>query len=150
MSWLHFSRETGKLSMFAGDAIHVLASRLIDTWEARNETARSSRGHWPDGTWKWAYYNAHSDGPGAFIPGCFSTAYGCTGIHVFDVPAIGSSPARTGMGVHAGRQTWDMMMKNIPGGVTMGCIRTIPTALITINSIHATDKLKAIVIGNHY
>ena len=39
-------------------------------------------------------------------------------------------------------------LNDIPGGKTLGCIRTTDTALIAINSAHATDRLKAIIIGN--
>lgn len=148
MSWLYFNRQNRKLSLFAGNHPHVMVSKLIGTWDAHNETASNSLGPWPDGTWNYSNYKSHQNDQLGFGPACFNTAYGCLGIYIFDVPATPTLPARTGMGVHAGRQTWDKYLNSIPGRKTMGCIRTVDAALISISATHVSDKLKAIVVGN--
>ncbi len=72
-------------------------------------------------------------------PACLVTAYGCNGIHVFDVQG------RSGMGVHAGRMNFRSPTSPL-GGKTLGCVRVIDEAMTAINSMHNIDPLEAIVI----
>jgi hypothetical protein len=141
MSWLLFSRSLGQLQLFAGNGVGVFGSAPLGTWQAHNEVALNSGGPWPSGHFNWSHYNRHFDQLG-FGPGCFSTAYGCFGIHVFSVPG------RSGIGVHAGRQTLLSIPDGSPGGKTKGCIRTTQAAMEWINTTHNSDPLRAILITN--
>ena len=48
MSWLYFNKQSKKLLLFAGNSPHVMASRLIGSWDAHNNTASYSFGSWPE------------------------------------------------------------------------------------------------------
>lgn len=139
MSWLEFHPANRSLYLHAGPVPKVPPQQcqlqvLGGPWSAHNDVASSSRGAWPKGIYKYAYYKAHAEAGAA--PGCRSTAYGCEGIHIFEVPG------RSGMGVHAGRtQSADAL-----GGTTMGCIRVPGAAMSAINRAHNGDPLSGIVV----
>jgi hypothetical protein len=113
-----------------------LALREVDRWPAHNEVARSARGDWPPGVYRFSHYNAHAEA--GLLPAAANTAYGGTGIYVFDVPG------RTGMGVHAGRS----INYDKPGGKTLGCIRVSTVAMLRINAQHQSDPITHIFIAN--
>ena len=138
MAWLRFSRSKRQIQLFGGSTVGALVSALWGTWSAHNDVAATSDGPWPVGTYSWSHYKDHVDQPG-FGPGCFATAYGCFGIHVFSVPG------RMGMGVHAGRTKYTTP-KGVTGGKTMGCIRVPENAMTMINSVHNTDPIVGIVV----
>ena len=52
-------------------------------------------------------------------------------------------PGCPGIGVHAGRTKGEPMAV---GGMTLGCIRVPTAAMQTINELHSTDPLIAIVV----
>ncbi len=133
MSWLLFRRSQGLIELFEGTppAIpHDFIGPPIGSWPAHNDTTSSSEGPWPDGVFDWSHYNAHEEM--GFAPGCYATAYGCEGIHVFEVDG------RAGMGVHAGRTHGE---PGHLGGKTLGCIRVPADAMTIINSVHNADPL---------
>jgi len=107
------NRPSKSLQLFAGSRIGD-SSVPLGSWSAHNDTASTSNGAWQDATFRWTGYNPHTDQPG-FGPSCFRTAYGCQGIHVFNVPN------RTGMGVHSGRVNYVAFPEGV-GGKTLGCI----------------------------
>ena len=138
MSWVRFRRSLGLLSLYSSALPRARAqseSLPIYTWGAHNDVTSTSTGEWPVGTYKWSHYKPHEE-MGLF-PGCFSTAYGCHGIHVFTV--LG----RPGMGIHAGR-TFGQQDKL--GGKTQGCVRVSENAMEKINMTHNKDRLEAIVV----
>jgi len=137
MSWLKFSRSTGKISLFPGNENGDLVALPLGIWPAHNDAASTSQGRWPNGTWKWSHYNVHAEA--GLMPGCHPSAYGCFGIHVFDVPG------RTGMGVHAGRTDGEPLKV---GGKTLGCVRVTPEAMVAINAAHNKEALGAIVVSD--
>ena len=154
MSWLLFERDQGTLTLFRGSPNKDFRSSLtgsgfIGKWKAHN-IAVISHGPWPNGTWKWGYYKRHlkdqlfqrnRDGTTtAFYPGCFDTPYGCSGIHIFNVPG------RPGIGVHAGRETWQQYIDGTPNGKTLGCVRTTEYAMHQINFTHFRDRIVLIVV----
>lgn len=135
MSWLHFSRSKGQITLYGGDPKTYGPPHLLGIWPAHNRTAKKSKGAWPSGTWKWTHYNTHSEA--GMMPACHPTTYGCFGIHVFDVKG------RSGMGVHAGRTNGQ---DDVLGWNTMGCVRVPPNAMTKINSVHGTDPLVSIKV----
>lgn len=137
MSWLQFQRSRGLIFLFNGKKADYPNScpAPIGSWQAHNNTARSSNGPWPKGTFKYAYYNSHPEV--GYAPGCHPTSYGCEGIHVFQVSG------REGMGVHAGRTKGQA---GVVGGKTMGCIRVPVDAMRTINNQFLMDPLVEIVV----
>jgi hypothetical protein len=135
MSWLRFNRAMGRLDLYAGDGVGSYVNQLLGCWKAHNDVALSSNGIWPNGTYKWSHYNAHLEA--GLAPGCMPTAYGCGGIHVFDVPG------RSGMGVHGGRT----QVLDTPGGKTLGCIRVAEEAMMALNSVHPSDPIQSIVVA---
>jgi hypothetical protein len=68
MSWLRFIRGKNLLELFAGNGVGTYVSPLVGSWPAHNETAASSGGAWPSGTFKWLTYKRHVDQAG-FGPG---------------------------------------------------------------------------------
>lgn len=136
MAWLRFSNVFRTVELFAGSDTSARMCSIYK-WDAHNDVASTSNGHWPVGTFKWTHYNQHAEA--GFGPACLVTAYGCSGIHVFNVPG------RTGMGIHAGRLNFRGATNPI-GGKTMGCVRVTEQAMSAINAMHNTDPLKAIVI----
>lgn len=134
VSYLKFER-IGQVSLYnKGDSI-------VGTWPAHNIAARSSKGNWPVGKYLWSHYNRHAEALKA--ANCKSTAYGCEGIHVFEV----SQHGRSGMGIHAGRAANSGIFGNNIGGLTLGCVRTSERAMQQINSLHNVDPLQSIVIS---
>ncbi|MEO1695798.1 MAG: hypothetical protein AAFU73_00795 [Planctomycetota bacterium] len=139
MSWLEFHRTSGSIYLHAGPVPKTPPNRCPATvlggpWPAHNDVASSSRGIWPNGIYKYAYYKAHAEA--GVAPGCRTTAYGCEGIHIFHVAG------RSGMGVHAGRSA----SVNGLGSRTMGCIRVPEAAMGAINRAHNGDPLSGIVV----
>jgi hypothetical protein len=138
MSWLLFDRKRGALSLYTGAAPslpHMFVGPPVGYWKAHNQTGSKSQGAWPVGVYKWSHYNEHAEM--GYAPGCYPTAYGCEGIHVFSVPG------RLGMGVHAGRTKGE---PGLTGGKTMGCIRVPTEAMSSINSLHNRDALTKIEV----
>ena len=136
MSWLMFDGSSRRIELFGGQTIGAFVSAPVGVWSAHNDVASTSGGHWPLGDYLWSHYKGHRDQVG-FGPGCFSTQYGCQGIHIFMVPG------RSGMGVHAGR-TRQAIFPGGVGRVTMGCIRTSEEAMAVINATHIGDPLVGI------
>ena len=98
MSWLRFSRSSGRITLYGGAAPNYCALNYPDQigdWPAHNNAVSKSKGPWPAGVYRWSHYKAHAEAGSA--PSCHNTAYGCSGIHVFSVSG------RPGLGVHAGR-----------------------------------------------
>lgn len=137
MSWLLFVRKSKRIYLFSGKEVGALVSSKLGEWPANNDTTSTSKGKWPIGTFKWEGYKPHAEL--AKTPGCFSTAFGCNGIHLFNVPN------RPGMGVHSGRITFDKYPIGI-GGKTLGCIRVSDEAMSEINKIHTKDPLISIKV----
>jgi hypothetical protein len=136
---LYFVRSSRELALAVADRSYGSGWHVTARWKAHNDVASTSKGQWPVGAYAWSHYNAHAEmGLG---PGCLPSAYGCSGIHVFDV----SKYDRNGMGVHAGRS----VVPSEVGKVTMGCIRVPEAAMITINATHASDPIQAIVVLDH-
>jgi hypothetical protein len=138
MSWLIFNRSTSKLFLIGGKLPSGSGGvyTTLGSWTAHNNTASLSGGHWPSGTYRWQRYKPHTEV--GLSPGCYATAYGCNGIHIFEVSD------RSGMGVHSGR-TFDAAAL---GGKTLGCIRTTDQAMQEIDRIHAMDSLEGIVVSD--
>lgn len=135
MSWLLFNRTKGTLSLYEDNHPDNKVAIPTHTWVAHNNTTKTSKGPWPNGTWTWTHYNAHPEmGKGSK---CHNTAYGCTGVHVFEVKG------RTGMGVHSGRTDGS---DDKVGGKTLGCVRAPTNAMQTINEVHRTNPIVAIVV----
>ena len=120
---------------------------ILGEWSARNVVTYSANGQWPEGTFKFSYYNPHAErGPGG--------PYGSHGIFIFDVPG------RTGMGVHSGRANYSgecygpMCLFTLRP--TLGCIRTTDVATEVIyrthfggcweNACHLPDPLEEITV----
>jgi hypothetical protein len=138
MSWLRFDRATGQINLFTGSPPAqpmAFFGPPVMAWPAHNQTTSDSNGPWPYGVYPWSHYNAHAEA--GFAPGCYSTAFGCEGIHVFTVPG------RPGLGVHAGRT---LGQPGVAGGKTHGCIRVPDDAMQRINQTHSSDPLKLIVV----
>jgi hypothetical protein len=142
MAWLQFSRGARRIELYAGKNVGQTAGTFRGMWLAHNDVARHSLGTWPDGTYAWSHCNDHIADQN-FLPGCFSTAYGCYGIHVFATPNL--VPIRSGLGVHAGRTRRDTPWWE-PGTLTMGCIRVPEDAMTVINQTHHDDPLVRIVV----
>jgi hypothetical protein len=136
MAWLKFDRARGEIALYGGTAPGNWVAVPVGVWPAHNEATKSSKGSWPSGTWKWSHYNLHVEA--GLMPACHATAYGCYGIHVFQVTG------RPGIGVHAGRTKGEPMAV---GGKTLGCIRVPVSAMQQINEIHQADKLLAIIVA---
>lgn len=138
MSFLVFHRSQKRIDLFEG-APPAKPSQFtgppIGSWAAHNDTTSTSNGEWPDGVFSWSHYNEHAEMGAA--PGCYNTAYGCEGIHVFTVPG------RSGMGVHSGRTDGS---DGKVGGKTLGCIRVPNDAMHAINAQHSKDALKKIEV----
>lgn len=139
MSWVYFNRNTRSISLIKGTTVGFVMADLqvYGSWNAHNDVASKSNGPWPVGLFKYSHYNAHAEQ--GLAPGCFHGAYGCNGIHVFDVPG------RSGMGIHAGRTNG---APDILGGKTLGCIRIPPNAMEMINKINRIDPIKFIYVIN--
>ena len=127
MSFLLFSRSDWQIAVFSNDR------RFLGVFPAHNMAAQSSKGVWPLGKYPWSHYNEHSEA--GLAPGCFTTSYGCDGIHVFAVAG------RPGIGVHAGRTFGE---NDVLGGRTLGCIRIPANAMELINNLHRSDPLRRI------
>lgn len=97
----------------------------VGTFPAANNTTSSSKGLWPDGTYRYSHYVPHRES-GANGP------YGSNGNFVFAVPG------RTGMGIHSGR--------NGPQSKTLGCVRTTDEATDFLRDLHANDPLRTIKV----
>jgi len=136
MSWLIFKRSAGRVLLIEGSySAQKGAYKVKASWPAHNEAASTSAGPWPNGVFKYSTYNEHTEM--GLQPGCYRTAYGCFGIHIFDVTG------RSGMGIHAGRT---FGQPDLPGGKTLGCIRVPNNAMEVINSVHNTDRLELVLV----
>jgi hypothetical protein len=135
MSFLLFDRQTRRVGLAtrAGGDID-----LIGIWPAHNEVDSTSRGIWPDGEYDYLGYNPHPEM--GYAPACFHSAYGCLGIHLFEVDS------RSGMGVHAGRTLGKSLQV---GGVTYGCIRVAVEAMTAINRTHGVNPLTGIIVTSN-
>lgn len=111
---------------------------LVGVWPAHNDAASTSKGPWPKGTFKFSHYNAHAEM--GLAPACYSTAYGCHGIYVFEVSG------RPGMGVHAGRT---LGQPDRTGGKTLGCIRVPVGAMQEIGRVQARDPVTSIRVEDN-
>jgi RHS repeat-associated protein len=101
------------------------------SFPAANDTASNSIGSWPDGTFSYAYYNAHSDDANS------NSAYGSNGIFFFNRP-----PCK-GCGVHSGRAN-----RGGPMAKTLGCIRTTDEGTAYLKRLNAVDPITAIVVSH--
>lgn len=129
MSHLIFSRSQHTLELYNA------RGQNLGAWEAYNNADSSSKGIWPNGVYRFLYWNAHV-GQGV------ESKYGAHGIFVFDVPG------RSGMGVHAGRLHRSTSMPG-PQYWTKGCIRTDERAMKAILNVHnGDDPLARIVVAN--
>lgn len=129
MSTLTFSRSASRLHLIGSDAVEV------GNWEAANNVDSHSEGIWPDGTYTFAFYNAHAGLPP-------SSEYGSHGIFIFNVPG------RTGMGVHSGRDgETDGAGRAGFRYCTMGCIRSIDAATAQLVTTHAIDPIASILVA---
>lgn len=138
MSWLLFNQIAKQIELYRGKAPNYCAEQYpskLGACSAHNEVANSSEGKWPSGVFTWSHYKLHAEM--GLAPGCHRSAYGCFGIHVFNVPG------RTGMGVHAGRTQGE---PNKLGGKTLGCIRVPVNMMEQINQVHNKDTLEAIMV----
>jgi RHS repeat-associated protein len=116
-----FNRANGTLTLLDRDG-HV-----VIVCQAANNTARSSNGPWPNGTYHFAYHNNHTADPNG--------PYGSHGIDVFHVPG------RPGIGVHSGRAN-----NGGPNHPTMGCVRTDDNCMQHIRELEAHDPMTGITI----
>ncbi|HOY05722.1 MAG TPA: hypothetical protein PLO67_10000 [Saprospiraceae bacterium] len=142
MAWLIFKRSIGKILLIEGE-FSTDPSKIYTVrkkWNAHNETTSRSNGPCPNGTWHWSHYNRHIEM--GFAPGCYRSAYGCEGIHVFRVPA------RSGIGIHAGRTLGQPDVVDAVKGKTLGCIRIPADAMVYINRMHKSDPISVIVVTN--
>src|SRR5215475_12402474 len=105
MSEVQFDRSE-HLIRLTGSAGGVLAG----PFDAYNNVDSHSKGVWPDGTYPYIGYTAHS---ALSDP---DSEYGADGILIFNVPG------RIGMGVHSGRQSIpDGLGRVGPEHCTLGC-----------------------------
>ena len=135
----------GYLSLFALSKTSIVGAgevglQEIGIWQSHNNVAKSSNGIWPDGIYRFSHYNPHvRELQGLSSMQAMKTAYGPFGILVFAVRG------RTGMGVHAGRSS-DAIL---PGGLTMGCIRTSAVAMISIIHYHSIDPVSHLIVHHN-
>ncbi len=123
MTTLTFSKSAGTLSVDGGA-----------TYPAGNNVDSHSLGHWPLGTFPFAWYDKDAaDGP--------EGSFGSYGVLVFAVPG------RTGMGVHSGRATTPDLLGRV--GVehcTLGCVRSKDGALSDLVALHAEEPITQIAV----
>jgi hypothetical protein len=123
MSEVQFDRSGHRIRL-TGSAGGVLAG----PFDAYNNVDSHSKGVWPDGTYPYVGYNAHS---ALSDP---DSEYGADGILIFNVPG------RIGMGVHSGRQSIpDGLGRVGPEHCTLGCIRTTDEAMAAFLQVSAGD-----------
>ena len=114
-----------------GLQVYNAAGQPEASFPAANNTASNSIGSWPDGTYSYAYYNAHSDDADP------NSAYGSNGIWVFNRPGC------KGCGVHSGRAN-----RGGPKAKTLGCIRTTDAGTAYLKQLNAVDPITEIVVSH--
>jgi hypothetical protein len=126
---------TGQSSVYYSDAgglqVYSAGGQLETTFPAANNTASNSVGSWPDGTYNYAYYKAHSDDADP------NSAYGSNGIFIFDRTGC------SGCGIHSGRAN--------RGGIsakTLGCIRSTDDATAYLKALNAVDPITSLVVSH--
>lgn len=127
--------SVGLSSVFYSDAgglqIYTAGGQWEATFPAANNTVSSSVGSWPDGTYSYAYYKAHSDDADPNSP------YGSNGIFIFNRGGC------TGCGLHSGRAN--------RGGIyaaTLGCIRTTDDATAYLKALNQVDPITMLVVSH--
>lgn len=121
LSSLIFNRANNTLTLLDKDG------NVVIVCDAANNTTKSSKGPWPNGTYPYSRHNNHPPDPNG--------PYGSYGIYIFGVPG------RSDMGVHSGRTN-----SGGPEHPTLGCVRTTDNCMQQISNTRATDPLKSITI----
>lgn len=116
-----FNRANGTLTLLNKNG------NVVIVCDAGNNTAKHSKGPWPNGTYPYSWHHNHPADPNG--------PFGSYGIFIFTVPG------RPGMGVHSGRAN-----SGGPKHPTEGCVRTTDNCMQQINNFQATDPLKKITI----
>ena len=120
MSTLLFDHATQKLTV-------TWASGEEESWDAANNVDSHSEGPWPDGTYQFVAHMTHPDD----AP---ESEYGSYGGLLFNVPG------RSGMEIHSGREeTPDGCNRYGFEHCTMGCIRTVDSAMETLVQLLQSD-----------
>jgi hypothetical protein len=131
----NYSDPTGLSTLYysntGGLQVYGAGGQPEASFPAANNTASGSVGSWPDGTYSYAYYNAHSDDADP------NSAYGSNGIFIFDRPGC------QGCGVHAGRANRGGIKAN-----TLGCIRTTDEGTEYLKKLNAVDPITEIVVSH--
>lgn len=154
MSKLTFQRGCGRIIMTSAD------HKIVGVWKAHNKV---STGHqpFPDGRWQLFEYRPHLELTWPRSPStedCWSghgfpkgfkdtVGIGCDGVFLFEVTDA-SGHKQFDFGVHAGRtEAPPHGTLNSIGGVTHGCIRVTPAAMLTIITVHAGgDPVREITV----
>jgi hypothetical protein len=131
MSRVEFDRSAHLVRLLGTDG-----NAVVGPFAAYNNVDSHSKGPWPDGSYSYIGYNAHS---ALADP---DSEYGVHGILIFDVPN------RLGMGVHSGRLSIpDGLGRSGPQHCTLGCIRTTDEAMAAFLRVIDGDPLQGIEIG---
>ena len=120
-------------------------------YDAHNNVASNSKGKWPDGEYEILDKNTshmHNDAVDSrgIKQDSPNGAYGEGGIFRAKTFTEDGGVFRSGMGIHAGRES----KSNFWERITMGCIRTKPDAIEAINdAISQYGPLRSIIIRNN-
>jgi RHS repeat-associated protein len=123
----------------SNDSVTVVngAGQAVGTFPAANNAQSSSRGPWPEGTYRYAYHVDHPDDS-------VDSPFGSYGNFVFKVPGC------TGCGVHSGRANKrDRRGRSGVHFATNGCVRTTdPATQFLSQLIAAGDPLSGLTVSD--
>jgi uncharacterized protein RhaS with RHS repeats len=126
LSTLYYS-DSGGLQVYSA------SGQLVSFPAAKNAAARSA-GTWPDGTYTYAYYKAHSEDANP------DSAFGSNGIFIFNRPDCLTG----GCGIHSGRDNRGGINAN-----TNGCIRTTDPGTAYLKQLNAVDPITLLVVSHN-